>query len=302
MKKQRVFISSTYLDLIPHRKTVWELLQSFNVEISGMEKFGARTEKPIQTCILEVESSNIFIGIIGMRYGSIEIESGKSFSQLEYEKALDLKQEILIYLIDEFNSKITPNHIDFENYKKLKDFKNMISANHTIEKFISKDDLIKKISVDLRKILGEESVIPNYRPKKIKAEIYNIIINKEDWIIVLGIKFGKPHEIYIGKKEGIFDFIGNAKENWIIRNSNENGEDRFDFQYVDEEGYRTTLEGLSRLNSDLMVSLTSKLLEKDVSINKIIEIMEETDFNFGKNETQIKKNVIQILLKQINPD
>ena len=69
-----------------------------------MEQFGASKSTPLATCISEVEQSDIYVGIIGMRYGSEEPNSGKSYSQLEYEKAVEQNKEILIYLIDEESS------------------------------------------------------------------------------------------------------------------------------------------------------------------------------------------------------
>ncbi len=97
--KKNVFISSTYMDLKDYREAVWKLLESYNVNVLGMEKFGARKETPLETCLNEVERADIYIGIIATRFGSLEAESNKSYTQLEYEKALEQKKEILIYLI-----------------------------------------------------------------------------------------------------------------------------------------------------------------------------------------------------------
>ena len=87
--KKTIFISSTYKDLVKERKAVWELLKRYDVNIVGMEEFGARKDSPLTTCLKEVEQSNIYIGIIANRWGSIEEESGKSYTQLEYEKAIE---------------------------------------------------------------------------------------------------------------------------------------------------------------------------------------------------------------------
>ena len=94
--KKTIFISSTYKDLVKERKAVWELLKRYDVNIVGMEEFGARKDSPLTTCLKEVEQSNIYIGIIANRWGSIEEESGKSYTQLEYEKAIEKDKEILI--------------------------------------------------------------------------------------------------------------------------------------------------------------------------------------------------------------
>ena len=71
---------------------------SYAVVIRGMERFGARKETPLQTCLAEVEQCDIFIGIIACKAGSIDKLTGKSFVQREYEKAFELDKEILIYL------------------------------------------------------------------------------------------------------------------------------------------------------------------------------------------------------------
>lgn len=86
--RKTVFISSTYEDLKQHRAKIWDVLNKFDVNIRGMEQFGARKETPLNTCISEVEQSDIYIGIIAMRLGSIELNTEKSYTQLEYEKAL----------------------------------------------------------------------------------------------------------------------------------------------------------------------------------------------------------------------
>ena len=56
-----------------------------------MEFFGARTEKSLEVCLSEVEQSDIYIGILGMKYGSIDEDTGKSYTHLEYKKATELE-------------------------------------------------------------------------------------------------------------------------------------------------------------------------------------------------------------------
>ena len=52
--KKTIFISSTYKDLVKERKAVWELLKRYDVNIVGMEEFGARKDSPLTTCLKEV--------------------------------------------------------------------------------------------------------------------------------------------------------------------------------------------------------------------------------------------------------
>ena len=99
--KKTIFISSTFEDLQPHRKSIWELLENYDVHVHGMERFGARKDAPIDTCLSAVERSDIYLGVIAHRRGSVHSIQDKSFTQLEYEKAVELGKEILVYLIDE---------------------------------------------------------------------------------------------------------------------------------------------------------------------------------------------------------
>jgi hypothetical protein len=151
--KKTVFISSTFLDLKEERKKVWDTLEKFDVIVKGMEQFGARKTTPLATCISEVEQSDIYVGIIGMRYGSEEPNSGKSYSQLEYEKAVEQNKEILIYLIDEENSNVTPNLIQYDKIQKLNNFKAILRDKHTIDTFATPQDLVTKLQRKFKELL-----------------------------------------------------------------------------------------------------------------------------------------------------
>jgi len=151
--RKTVFISSTFVDLKEERKKVWESLEKFDVTVKGMEQFGARKSNPLSTCISEVVQSDIYVGIIGMRYGSEEPNSGKSYSQLEYEKAIEQNIEILIYLIDEENSTVTPNLIQFDKIQKLNNFKAILKDKHTVDTFSNSQDLVTKLQRKFKELL-----------------------------------------------------------------------------------------------------------------------------------------------------
>ena len=160
--KKTVFISSTYEDLKQHRAKIWEVLQKYDVSIRGMEQFGARKEAPLETCMAEVEQSDIYIGIIAMRLGSIDRNTGKSFTQLEYEKAYELGKEMLIYLFDEQNGKIPPIYVDFdENHEKLEAFKSILKERHTIDTFVDEADICEKLRRRFNELLAKKDIENN---------------------------------------------------------------------------------------------------------------------------------------------
>lgn len=133
-----------------------------------MEQFGARKETPLETCINEVKRSDIYIGIISQRLGSLEPTSGKSYTQLEYEKAIELNKEILIYLIDEENALIHPVHSEHgENYEQLNNFKQMLKEKHTVDFYRDPKDIVDKLKSRLSEILIDTQ--PENNSEKVKA-------------------------------------------------------------------------------------------------------------------------------------
>lgn len=145
-KAKAIFISSTFEDLKTHRRRIWDLLEGYEVGIRGMEKFGARKEAPLTTCLSEVEQCDVFLGLVAFKLGSIDDASGKSFTQREYERAVELNKEVLIYMADEKDSRISPQDMDCgERREKLIGFKSILKERHTIDTFISEDDLVQKV-------------------------------------------------------------------------------------------------------------------------------------------------------------
>lgn len=196
-KKISVFISSTYEDLVPYRKAVWKRIsEEFQVEIRGMETFGARSQKPMDVCLEEVSQSDIYVGIVGMRYGSVEKAMGRSFVELEYSKALESNLPILIYLIDENKAKVHPRDMDCENAVLLNIFKRRLRENHKYELFISEQDLSDKVVFDVGRTLREKGLIskPNSQGY-IVASINSAMIALGDQILIGGKATEKPKSV-----------------------------------------------------------------------------------------------------------
>ncbi len=84
------------------------------------------------------------------------------------------------------------------------------------------------------------------RPKKLPAEVVRFQNNSESWIAVVGLMDGHPYEVFTGKAVDTFIIPKSFQQAWVIKNKDENGKSRYDFQIVDKDGYKTTFEGLSR--------------------------------------------------------
>src|ERR1700691_2439651 len=85
-----VFVSSTFTDMQVYRRKVQDALTQLEVIIRGMEHFGSRPGRPVEECLKVVQSCDLYVGVIGMRYGSVPDGYDKSMTHLEYDEAQKL--------------------------------------------------------------------------------------------------------------------------------------------------------------------------------------------------------------------
>lgn len=151
----RVFVSSTYVDMQPYREAIRAALNKADCVPYGMERFGAASISPLEKCYEELEKSQIYLCAIGMKYGSVDDKTQKSYTQLEYEKARELGIPILAFLIDEDKAEFKIKDIDKgELWEKLVKFKEDIkdSKEVTCSFFDSAGTLEEAV---YRSVLGE---------------------------------------------------------------------------------------------------------------------------------------------------
>ena len=85
------------------------------------------------------------------------------------------------------------------------------------------------------------------RPRILDADVVRFQNNKEKWVAFVGLLDGYPYEIFTGLQdddEGII-LPKNVSTGHIIKNVDENGNKRYDFQFENKRGYKVTIEGLS---------------------------------------------------------
>jgi ribonucleoside-diphosphate reductase alpha chain len=94
----------------------------------------------------------------------------------------------------------------------------------------------------------EEDVPFSKRPKVLEAEIIRFNNNSEKWIAFVGLKEGRPYEIFTGLVDDeMFPIPKSIVKGIIIKNKGDDGHNRYDFQYTDKFGYKNTLGGLSHM-------------------------------------------------------
>jgi hypothetical protein len=149
-----VFVGSTYEDLKDYRTAVMDALHRLETIVHGMEYFGSKPGTPKDECLKAVKSCKVYVGIFAMRYGSIDDESGKSMTHIEYDEAQRLRLPTLVYIIDEDRQPILPIFVDTgEKAEKLRDLKDELKKKYVVGFFTTPDDLAKRVSQDLPPVL-----------------------------------------------------------------------------------------------------------------------------------------------------
>lgn len=128
----RIFISSTYEDMLPYREAVSDALTSIEHLPIGMEQFVSTPDRPLDVCLTDVRRCQLYVVLVGMRYGSIDDETGKSFTELEYEEALKNNIPVLAFVINENECSVLPKFVDTgASAEKLKHFKDRLDERMT---------------------------------------------------------------------------------------------------------------------------------------------------------------------------
>ena len=99
-KKLQVFVSSTYVDLIEERQRAVQAILDAGHIPAGMELFKAGKTQ-METIKKWIDESDVYCLILGGRYGSVEEESGLSYTQLEYEYALSKEKNVFAIVLSD---------------------------------------------------------------------------------------------------------------------------------------------------------------------------------------------------------
>jgi ribonucleoside-diphosphate reductase alpha chain len=135
---------------------------------------------------------------------------------------------------------------------------------------IANDDKKKKS----QEILDRKTIS---RPHELEAEILRFMHNNEKWIAFIGVKDGRPYEIFTGHQDDdMFPIPKKITKGVIIKNKDEEGVTRYDFQYTDKYGYKNTLGGLShQFNKEYWnyAKLISGVLRFGMPIEDVIDLV-----------------------------
>ena len=143
------------------------------------------------------------------------------------------------------------------------------------------------------------------RPKELDCDVVRFQNAKDKWIAFVGLKNGKPYEIFTGladDEEGIL-LPKTVTEGKIIKTTDENGQKRYDFQFQNKRGYKTTVEGLShKFDKEYWnyAKLISGVLRYGMPIDQVIKIV--SGLQLDSESINTWKVGVERALKKYIPD
>jgi len=146
-----IFISSTYRDLSNHREILRIAIERSGYRFKGMEHFAAQQHPTLDVCLNELETCDIYVGVIGRKYGSCPPGRVRSYTELEYIRAREIDKYIIILLIGD-GAQITFNQIEQnpEKMNRLIRFRERLCQRHTVDFFNDEHEAAWKILAALR--------------------------------------------------------------------------------------------------------------------------------------------------------
>ena len=164
----KVFLSSTYNDLIEHRKAAHDALEQLGLHVIWMEAFGARPVESTKACLDEVEESDLFVGIYAHRYGYTPDDSDISITEREFLHAQSKGKPIFGFIINEEHP-WSPKLIEHDKKDKLESFLKKVKKQ-PVKFFTNPENLANNISSSVGNYLKDhpvkESRLPFPEPHK----------------------------------------------------------------------------------------------------------------------------------------
>lgn len=161
------------------------------------------------------------------------------------------------------------------------------------------------ISDKKEKVISTETPFPTKRPEILEADVVRFQNNREKWIAFIGRVQGMPYEIFTGlsdDEDGIL-LPRSVTEGYIIKSWDDEHNSRYDFQYINKRGYKTTIEGLSHKFNPVFwnyAKLISGVLRYGMPIHKAVELV--TSLQLGDETINSWKAGVARALKKYIPD
>ena len=142
-----VFLASTTKDLQPFRDVAQDVLRGRDLLYRGMEYFGSQSQKAHDAILDDLVMSDLFVGLIGFRYGDIDPQEDCSFVESEYRTASKHEIDCLILMMAE-GAPVRAGDVERSELKqaRLERFRTELKKDRTVVEFVTPEDLKVKLA------------------------------------------------------------------------------------------------------------------------------------------------------------
>jgi hypothetical protein len=181
-----IYLSSTYSDMKEYRDAVLRVLRMLRHDVRAMEDYAATDRRPLDECLRDVKSADVYVGLLGWRYGFIPDQDNpeqKSITEREYRQAEDCGIPRLMFLLeegapwpDEYKDSVTG---DGDNGRLISEFRNEIGNVRTVRFFRAPDQLAGLVSASVTLCLQEKRAARPAGPrvKDVRRKAYELRLN-----------------------------------------------------------------------------------------------------------------------------
>ena len=284
-KKYQVFISSTYADLTEERKKILDVLFMADCIPAGMEAFVAADTEQFEVIKKVIDLCDYYVLIIGKRYGSIHPGTGKSYTEMEYDYAIEQGIPVLVFAIDE-NIELASDKVETDKSKieKLKMFRTKAMTNRLASIWATPEDLTGKLAISIMKARTE--------------------IKRPGWQRAVDFdKASLRREIMELKNENkkLADDLKAAREeiSFLTEETDiafEDCEVKIEYHYQSQSGLRAGSLNVSL--QDLFITIATEMMEVSI-VEPLVEKAIKVKFLFGKIESRLDdKQFVKKMLNQ----
>ncbi len=231
--------------------------------------------------------------------------SGATAPEIDWEKRVELQSLVQKYTTHSISSTINlkadvpvelVGDIYIDSWKKgLKGI--------TVYRDGSRSGILVAENKTTQDSLDNTKTFRGKRPKRLDATIVRFFNEDEKWLAVIGLMEGRPYEIFTGKMKDAFNLPEWVEKGLVIKHRDEEGLSRYDFQYEDNDGYRVTIEGLSRsFDKEFWnyAKLISGVLRHGMPLHYVVDLV--NNLNLMDENINTWKNGVSRTLKRFIPN
>lgn len=153
-KKYQIFVSSTYEDLKEERKAIIENISTMGHLPVGMELFVASDDEQFEYIKKVIDNYDYYVLVLGGRYGSVSPKTGISYTEMEYNYAIEKGLPVLVFPYA--NIENLPKEIRDKDLTKVKQFHAKASNDRMCNLWDNKEKLLSNVIISLTKMFSEK--------------------------------------------------------------------------------------------------------------------------------------------------